>query len=236
MKDNFKFILTIFFFFFYIMPIFLEMFFYSNMNNLYRLSETSIVLLIIFIFISLSFFIFKLKFKQSYFNGFFINLFKNSFLKISSIVFLILSSYFFINYSIKFRHTGENVTDVGGWVIILIALRAYFKAFLFYVLIARFKNIPLKINRILFLITAISYFLSMVSSLDIVLIILSALLFLNKEKLLAKKENSSFRLIQTVRNIILTVSMFGAIIFFGIANKVRTETAKSLILNKFFKI
>ena len=213
------------------MPIFLEMFFYSNMNNLYRLSETSIVLLIIFIFISLSFFIFKLKFKQSYFNGFFINLFKNSFLKISSIVFLILSSYFFMNYSIKFRHTGENVTDVGGWVIILIALRAYFKAFLFYVLIARFKNIPLKINRILFLITAISYFLSMVSSLDIVLIILSALLFLNKEKLLAKKENSSFRLIQTVRNIILTVSMFGAIIFFGIANKVGTETAKSLILN-----
>lgn len=213
------------------MPIFLEMFFYSSMNNLYRLSSTSIVLLIIFIFISLSFFIYKVKFKQSYLNGLFINLFKNSILKISSIVFLILSSYFFMNYSIKFRHTGENVTDVGGWVIILIALRAYFKAFLFYVLIGRFKNIPLKINRILFLITAISYFLSMVSSLDIVLIILSILLFLNKEKLLAKKENSSFRLIQTVRNIILSVSLFVSIVFFGIANKVGTETAKSLILN-----
>ena len=231
MKDNFKFILTMFFGIFYIMPIFLEMFFYSSMNNLYRLSSTSIVLLIIFIFISLSFFIYKVKFKQSYLNGLFINLFKNSILKISSIVFLILSSYFFMNYSIKFRHTGENVTDVGGWVIILIALRAYFKAFLFYVLIGRFKNIPLKINRILFLITAISYFLSMVSSLDIVLIILSILLFLNKEKLLAKKENSSFRLIQTVRNIILSVSLFVSIVFFGIANKVGTETAKSLILN-----
>jgi hypothetical protein len=232
MKDNFKYILTIFFGIFYIMPIFLEMFFNSNMNNLYRLSETSIVLLIIFIFIFFSFFIYNIKLKLFYFRVFFINLFKNWILNTSSIVFLILSSYFFINYSMQFRHTGENITNLGGWIIILIALRAYFKAFLFYVLIARFKNIPLKINPILFFIIAISFILSLVSSLDIVLIILSILFFLNKEKLLAKKENSFFNLIQTVRTIILSVSLFGAIIFFGLANKVGTEKAKELVLNE----
>lgn len=231
MNDNFKKILIFFFGIFYIVPIFLEMFFYSNMNNIYRLSEISIVLLIIFIFIFYLFIIYNVKYKLFYFRFLFVNLFKNWILKTSSIVFLILSSYFFINYSIKFRHTGENITDLGGWIIFLLVFRAYFKAFLFYVFIARFKNIPLQINRFLFLIIAISYFLSMVSSLDIALIILSIILYFNKEKLFANQENKRIKIFKLTRNIILSIFFFGSIVFVGIANKVGTETAKSLMFN-----
>ena len=213
------------------MPIFLEMFFFSNMNNLYRLSDTSLVLLIIFVFISISIFIYKVKLRVLIIRFFFINLFKNWILKTCSIVFLVLACYFFMNYNAQFRHTGENLTDIGGWIIVLVALRGYFKAFLFYLLIAKFKNINIQINRILLLIISISFTLSMVSSLDIVLISLSLLIFLNKEKLLLNKESRRIPLFQITRNIILSVSLFGAIIFTGVANKVGTQNAKDLLLN-----
>ena len=201
------------------------------MNNLYRLSDTSLVLLIIFVFISISIFIYKVKLRVLIIRFFFINLFKNWILKTCSIVFLVLACYFFMNYNAQFRHTGENLTDIGGRIIVLVALRGYFKAFLFYLLIAKFKNINIQINRILLLIISISFTLSMVSSLDIVLISLSLLIFLNKEKLLLNKESRRIPLFQITRNIILSISLFGAIIFTGVANKVGTQNAKDLLLN-----
>lgn len=232
MKDNFKFILKLFFGIFYFMPIFLEVFFYSDMSSLYRLNDNSVVLVIIFIFILLSFSVYKFKVNQGIFNFFFINIFKGWIVISSSVIFLVLSSYFYINYNVKFRHTGENVTDVGGWMIILITLRAYFKAFLFYVFIARFKNIPLRINRVILLNIAICFSLSMVSSLDIALIIFSILLFLNQIKLFIRRHNTSFELFTLVRNGILSLALFSSIVFFGIANKVGTETAKTLVFDK----
>jgi hypothetical protein len=54
---------------------------------------------------------------------------------------------------------------------------------------------------------------------------------LNKEKLLLNKESRRIPLFQITRNIILSVSLFGAIIFTGVANKVGTQNAKDLLLN-----
>lgn len=57
-----------------------------------------------------------------------------------SVVFLAVSIYFYINFSFKFRHTGEGLTSAGNDIIFLSLLKVFFKTYLFTTLIFFLKS------------------------------------------------------------------------------------------------
>jgi hypothetical protein len=157
--------------------------------------------------------------------------FNNKVVYFLTIIFLLFSIVFFREYSISFRHK-QSISEGGPIIIILFGLRAYFKSYLFFCFILKFKKIENNINFIVFFIVFISYILSLNSSFDIVFAFVSfSFIFSNKfyfDDIYKTSQNSLGSFMFKITAVFFLIIM---VVFVGIANKIGTEETFSLFSN-----
>ena len=140
------------------------------------------------------------------------NLFSENKAKYLSILYLLLSFYYFLNYSIRFRHTGSGISS-DYYLILQYFLRIYFDAFLIFKILKLSHEREKPKNTFVLLIILISTILSINSSLQILTvaaylgIIIYPTLFIKKYRL-------------NLYTIIIVTTFSSGVILTGIANKV----------------
>ncbi|AWH75136.1 hypothetical protein DCS32_13480 [Dokdonia sp. Dokd-P16] len=152
------------------------------------------------------------------------------------LVFLVISIYFYINFSFKFRHTGEGLTAAGNDIIVLSLLKIFFKAYLFISLIYYIKSKIILGKWYVYIVIAASFWLSKSASSDIPIILVSLLFGVKKPNLLIQntsKLNFKLKIFNNLffRLILILLLGFG-IIFMGFANKIGFEKAQEIFFSE----
>ncbi|MBF4986193.1 hypothetical protein FNJ87_18355 [Nonlabens mediterrranea] len=228
MNNNFFKILLLFFSTFYFYPFILHLFFKEEFSLIYRESNlfesqlfTIIIVMVFFIFY---------KFKNNYriINIHLPGLIWNrNILYILTFLFFILSAYFYVKYDYQFRHKGEHLSETGGIIIFLTALRSFFKAYLFLNFLYFLRKGKSLGSPFIYLLIAISFWLSKVSSMDIPLIILPILFSIKKGNLLTQKIKVKIKIFNNIfTRIALALVIVILIVFMGVANKIGFERAQ----------
>ncbi len=233
-NNNIKSILIAYLGCFFIVPVFIHAFYkpildfqFNGMDNYF------IILLILFFWISA--YIVMIFFKSI------INPMKpilpslldySSLNKVLIIIFSVVSVVFYFSYGINFRHT-TSISEAEAWVSFLLILRNYIKAFLFIAVIKLISNRKAQVENHYFFIIGFSFYLSMISSFDIILILTSLLISFNKTSLIFKsrKNKTTFLNNFLVRSILIIFTVI-ATLFIGTANKVGIDRASNEIFNK----
>lgn len=142
-----------------------------------------------------------------------------------SILFLITSIHFFLNFSINFRHKVA-ISESGGLIIIMFFFRIYFKVFILKYLFYFFNGIKIrKSDRFILFLVLLGFLFSLNSSWDAIFIFVLIVILL-------KKEGQVFYT-PTIKNIkaiagkyfkvLLVVITLFAVVFIGYANKIGSE-------------
>ncbi|GAK91048.1 hypothetical protein JCM19298_1495 [Nonlabens ulvanivorans] len=152
-----------------------------------------------------------------------------------SVVFLAVSIYFYINFSFKFRHTGEGLTSAGNDIIFLSLLKVFFKTYLFTTLIFFLKSGKLLGKWYIYILIAICFWFSKSASSDIPIICVSFLFGIKKPNLLIQSAvNIKFKIKifnnLLVRLVLLAFLGFG-IVFMGFANKIGFDKAQEVFFS-----
>lgn len=143
------------------------------------------------------------------------------------IALFLLSLNFFVNYNLTFRHTGgKTVSGEGFEIIILLALKSYFKAYTFFIILKIINSLEIKKHEyIICLLVSLSYILSIMGSLDILYIIISFFIGMKRHKILFIKKDKKIKLFAKVFKIFILIIIGLTIIFIGNANKTGTDEA-----------
>lgn len=225
-KDNYIVPLIMFVFVFYLQPIITNYFYPDRMASLYNMSDMTMTNVIVFISVIFFSFLYSLvPAKRVYSfgrNPIMVNMPNANF--ILAVFFTLMSIVFYFQYGLKFRHTGENLSKTAGWVIILVFVRTYFKAFLFVSIFNELKEKKRIVSRKTYLLIGVSFYFSMVSSFDVINILAAAIFaFFNRGAIL-----NLFGEKKRVGRLFIPVFVLFAIMgvfFVGTANKIGVERA-----------
>jgi len=142
------------------------------------------------------------------------------------LMFFIFSVNYFIKYNLTFRHSGEKTLSGEGFqVIIVLALKSYFKAFLFFVLIKKLNDLVVSKHEVrICILISICYYLTLAASLDMLYIILAIILGLKFDNVLFSNLKKKSLMSKNFKLIVLGILVI-SIIFVGNANKIGFERA-----------
>ena len=144
------------------------------------------------------------------------------------------SVWFFKNYSFSFRQHNE-LTDAGFLAMFLFALKAYFRVFLFGLLLKYLIGLKLEVfDKYILVNIIICFILGLSGSFDIIFILLAILLLFNIKSVLGEKKNINKSKISLGNQFLILISFLvvvGGASFVGIANKIGVDEAKILYSN-----
>lgn len=218
MYKNIKKQLSLIFGIFYFIP-FVYLFFDKNyVSNFYRgdVGSFSILFFSILFFIS-TFYFSKIRFKNNFFvPGF---LFREKYIIFFSLIYLIASVFFYLNYGYQFRQTGSGLSSGGSFLFILLILKNYFKVVLFINILRTNSGQKLINNNIISIFIALSFFLSLTGSLDVILIFFTLVLIFRKQLFVVKTKFNHY---------LYFISLIISVVFIGISNKLTFSTTMDL--------
>jgi hypothetical protein len=142
-------------------------------------------------------------------------------------LFFLFSLNFFVNYNLTFRHSGgKTVSGEGVEIIILLALKSYFKAYLFFILLKTINKLEIRKNEYFnCLLICICYILCMMASLDMLYIIIAFILGIKKQKILFVKNERKLRILPKFFKLLLLLILVISVVFVGNANKTGADKA-----------
>ena len=159
------------------------------------------------------------------------NLMMNSRLNLFLVAnFLLLSIWFCLNYDINYRHSGESLTESGGLMIVLFAIRTYFKVYLLMHVFRRLNSFKANnVQRLILFLCGLSFVLSLNSSIDAVYVLVALLFVIKKERLLFESPKVLKTILQRVSRIfgkpVVLLCTIVMVIFIGSWNKIGFERA-----------
>jgi hypothetical protein len=227
-KTTFRFFF-LYLFLFYFVPFFSHIFFHDEYNLVFKQTNSLLPVFFLPVFIFLIIIFERITFSNKLF--FFNSVGKILEKKILNFgllfLFFILSLNFFINYNLTFRHSGgKTLSGEGIEIIFLLALKAYFKAYIFFVLLKIINNLEVKKNEyFICLIVSLSYILSIMGSLDVLYIIISFLIGIKQQQFLFVKNKNNVSIFQRIGKILLLVLLIFSVVFIGNANKTGSDEA-----------
>lgn len=148
------------------------------------------------------------------------------------ILFLYLAIKFYFQYGLKYRHSGDLLSDSDGYVIIVTMLKFYFSMFLLVKIADISFDLKIgKVDTVTIIVGAAAFYFSTSAAFDMLKILIAVLMlwyiFTNANIFL--KSSKKFRLIRTFLTLTAFVVGFLMIFFVGLANKMGVEVAYDLL-------
>lgn len=226
-------VFSFFLFLYYIIPLFASYFLHEEYSELFKGMEyrgnfiyLPIIILLLLLFDNL---LPKFKGIKSIVGKGIIKSIKVNYLLV--FIFLVLSINFYISYSINFRHTTTSgMSGEGIKIILLFALKSYFKVYLLYCLII--SSFELRRNELIIIfIIGVSNTLSINSSLEVLTIAVSVFLIIKKGKFYFTKPQS-FNVLKFVKRRGVIILLGVGVVFMGNANKIGFDRTYEVFTNK----
>lgn len=148
------------------------------------------------------------------------------------VIFLYLAVKFYLQYGLKYRHSGDLLSESDGYVIILTCLKYYFTLFLLLKIADLSFDLKIgKVDTVNIIVGAVAFYFATSAAFDMLRILVALLIlwyiFTNINFFL--KNFQKFKLIRTFMILIVISIGFFSILFIGLANKMGIEVAYDLI-------
>lgn len=150
------------------------------------------------------------------------------------VLFLYLAVKFYYQYGLRYRHSGDLLSDSDSYVIILTCLKYYFTMFLLLKIADLSFDLKIcKIDTVSIILGAIAFYFATSASFDMLKILVAILLLWH----IFTKVNffltnfKKFKLIHTFLTVLALSVGFFSILFFGLANKMGVEVAYDLLIS-----
>lgn len=221
---------------YYFIPFLFSLFWWEEFSTTYKMSDNLWVMLLIPITIFLVYLVNIIipKFNFGISNWLGLIFYKPSTIIFFSIAMVLVSIWFSNTYTLSFRQ--QNIlSDVGGLAMALFALKVYFRAYLFGLLLKYAADVKFtKFDKGILLLIIVCFTLTIMGSFDVIYILTAILLFFDVKKILGKvsdKKDVVKRFFKQFAMIFGVAVLVLGILFVGMANKIGVESAKNLFSN-----